>query len=687
MKKILCILLAMSMSLAMLAGCANDGQQEISNDGQGGEEVISDILNLVVDGVSEYVIVYGENAYISEITAATELQSYIKQISGAELPIVTDASAPVAKEIVVGKTNRESDGEFDREELGDDGLVIKTNGQKLFLVGGEQRGTLYAVYEFLESYLGCRFYTNDFEKVPESKTVSVEQIEEDKQIPVFRIRSQYWADYMKPEISVKRKLIGRGHNISEEFGGSVVYASGMCHTLYSLAEMTGDNVDNDPCLNDEEVYQTVLKNVRALLAATPNADFISVSQNDSYDGYHGCQCDKCVEMYEKTGSYAGTYITFVNRIANEIKDEYPNVMVHTFAYRFTFDAPVGVVPADNVMVEVCTVAACRRHPISECGMLSATLDSDKNIKENLEDWAKICNNMSVWDYTTNYSHYSVTYPNFEALRENMVLFADSNTKYMFEQGNYQSTNGEFGELRAYLLSKLMWDPYMSEEEYQALIDEFLIDFYGPGGIYIREYINLALELTEDCHFTISTGPDTMFPYGDVVEVHNKYEYPDDVTVDMILNYETVDWSKYWNWFKDISAESPLTEKGYKLFESAMAMAETDIQKAHIEKSSVQVDYLMSWYYEKVLTAGTGAVGKIVRNYFTEHPDEFTTEEQWSIAKDIIKFSTEQAYADFIALNKELHRKVLEYNIIYLHEGRAWDSPETANYMETPYGWN
>ena len=138
------------------------------------------------------MIVRGENASPSEITAASELQSYLKKISGAELPVVTDAAAPTVREIVVGKTNREAEGDFDRAELGDDGFVIKTAGGKLWLVGGEARGTLYSVYEFLEAYLGCRLFTATAEKIPETPTVSVAPIAEDKQIPVFTFRDLDW---------------------------------------------------------------------------------------------------------------------------------------------------------------------------------------------------------------------------------------------------------------------------------------------------------------------------------------------------------------------------------------------------------------------------------------------------------------------------------------------------------------
>ena len=92
----------------------------------------------------------GENASPSELTAASELQAYLNKMGGFELPIVTDSTPAVENEIVVGKTNRETDGEFDRTELGYDGFVIKTEGQKIYLVGGETRGTLYSVYTFLE---------------------------------------------------------------------------------------------------------------------------------------------------------------------------------------------------------------------------------------------------------------------------------------------------------------------------------------------------------------------------------------------------------------------------------------------------------------------------------------------------------------------------------------------------------
>lgn len=76
----------------------------------------------------------------------------------------------------------------------------------------------------------------------------------------------------------------------------------------------------------------------------------------------------------------------------------------------------------------------------------------------------------------------------------MKFFAENNVVSMFPQGNGQGVSGEFGELRAYLLAKLMMYPYMTEEEYSKHMDEFLEAYYGAGWQNIREYIDTLCEV-------------------------------------------------------------------------------------------------------------------------------------------------------------------------------------------------
>jgi len=685
--KLFALLLTLAMLVPTLAACGNGVPDETESDTadnpagaqpletQGDTEDIPDTLPLVVDGFSEYVIVRGENASPSEVTASTELQAYLQKITGALLPIVTDSAAPVVKEIVVGKTNREADGAFDRDELGTDGFVIKTDGGKLWLVGGEQRGTLYAVYTFLEDYLGCRFYTANFERVPETKTVSL-KIAEDKQIPVFEVRNSFWADFYNHTLSAKRKLnCSRGRGVmAEEWGGSANWAGGQCHTLPGLAGTGTGGSGVEPCLSSEEVYNTVLTNFRAVLAANPTADYASISQGDTGIGTV-CHCDACAASIAENG-YSGHYLKFVNRIAEEIKDEYPDLMIHTFAYWFTVMPPKSdIVPADNVMIQFCTIEACFCHPLTECDQISGNsgdeyLPAGVTFHEILAGWSKICGYMSVWDYTTNFGNYNAPYGNFDVLRENMRLFADNNVKNVFEQGSYQSTNGEFSELRGYLLARLLWDPYMSEEEYYGYMDEFLADYYGPGWESIRAYIDfLCSYMAENFHLKIFSEVSRMFPV--TTDETNKNRELPTFTAEQLKNYKDIDWTQYYGYLT-VYRPSEVVTVGYEKFAEALEKAETDQQRTHIDKSSIQVDYLNSYFlYEFYNRQVRATLNKILNNALKLCvADGSLTQEESDAIKEGFKTDItdplKQAYYDY---NKALAEKMLRYGANHLDEHR------------------
>ena len=675
-KNMLSILLAVVMLLTMLAACNKEPVEDVENpdnqqeENQGGEEVVlPETLDLVVDGTSDYVIVRGENAYISEITASTELQSYIKQITGVELPIVTDSAEPVEKEIIVGKTNRESDGEF------------KTNGAKLYLVGGEQRGTLYSVYEFLEAYLGCRFYTSKFEKIPALKTISLEEIKEDKQIPVFETRTVHWADYSQNDyFSSKRKtIVCKWGKASEAYGGNPTWINIGGDVVHSLGTLAETGREGQPCLTDENIYNTILKNVKAYLVANPDADIISVAQNDN-DDY--CECDNCKAKVAEYGTMGGLNIWFTNRIADAIKTEFPDVLVHTFAYRYTRHVPTNIKPADNVIVELCSIEACFRHPLSEC-----TEYSGENFADLIKGWGEICDNLYIWDYTTNYRNYLMTFPNFEVLRDNLKLFADCGVAHVLEQGNYSAVeSGEFGELRCYLLSHLLWDPYMSDEELYELKIEFMQDFYGPGWESILQYLNLAHDLTADTCFDIYSDAEEVFPWPKAVQINEAGTYPEELTIDMVRNYETTDWSKYWNWYKGYTEVPQIITEGERLFAEALAAAETDMQKAMIDRSSIQIEFLKSYYVGTNLEYGESGIGKLVGNFMLDHPEEFSDDEIGPYRRNIIKFAREQAYATYAEQNKALVDHMLSYGIYYAREGRWLGDFNAIDFTQIPNDW-
>ncbi len=445
----------------------------------------------------------------SEIYAGQELASYLQK-KGVQ---VADGAFPITISI--------------NPELEDDAFQIDAvlNGDNagMTIVGGNERGALYGVYKFLEEYGDVRYFTPNLERCEEGDVI-IHEGSLLEYTPFFEARRLNWNSVTRAtDWCTKQGINGHDGEMEDKYGGKQRYGSGLfVHTLAALSEYDSnkdgklDSGDDNPCLSDPAIYATVIKNLRAALEKDPTVDIVSVSQNDK-NVY--CKCDKCVESYIKysydpynyeNGGTAGNLLEFVNKIAEELEPEYPNLVIDTLAYNYTQAPPKDIVPRENVCIRVCSIRVCFMHPMTECpenkGPNGIQWTRTALFRTDFMNWGKICDRIYVWDYTTNFAYYIAPFCNFGAIRENMKFYHENGVRGMFPQGNSQSISGEFGELRAYLLAKLMWNPYMSEEEYYGHMDEFLKAYYGNGWIYIRFYIDKITELANDGCINIYEAP-------------------------------------------------------------------------------------------------------------------------------------------------------------------------------------
>ncbi|MBC7240531.1 MAG: hypothetical protein H5T71_10575, partial [Chloroflexi bacterium] len=100
-------------------------------------------LVIAEGGQSSYHIVIPEKASEPVRHAADELAKFMREMTGANLSIRTDAFQPVADhEILLGNNRRlqELGIQIDWQKLGKEGYTIKTVGQRLIIAGGEPRG-------------------------------------------------------------------------------------------------------------------------------------------------------------------------------------------------------------------------------------------------------------------------------------------------------------------------------------------------------------------------------------------------------------------------------------------------------------------------------------------------------------------------------------------------------------------
>ncbi len=183
-------------------------------------------------GVAKAVIVIAEDACEPEQHAAAELADFLQQITGAKFDIVHPPAAKRSRLLVGPKAAKSATADFSTDGLGADGIIIRTVGNDLILAGGHPRGTLYAVYTFLEDHLGCRWWSSTESTISKKPTLKVGKLDV-RYVPVLEYREPFWFDAFDGNWAVRNKSNGNRPLLDEKRGGKHSY-QGFVHTFYPL---------------------------------------------------------------------------------------------------------------------------------------------------------------------------------------------------------------------------------------------------------------------------------------------------------------------------------------------------------------------------------------------------------------------------------------------------------------------
>ena len=402
---------------------------------------------------------------------------------------------------------------IDSEKVKKGYVITRENADEIISITAANAASLVrGIYAFVEKFCGVRKYTYAPAVVKKEPPVMPDTIDE-KYEPFFEYTETDWLSPHSTEYSFFNGLNGtRYRKLPDECGGNAGYISSFAHTFtneFCSAEkyfksnpeyfaLRGiKRVKSQLCLTNPGVYKTVKDEVFALLKKKHNPaaqlQIISLTQNDNL---FYCTCEKCRQADRKYRSHAGTVLEFVNRLADEVKAAgYGNVALDTFAYRYTRKPPEGITARENVIVRLCTIECCFSHPLGD-----ENCRANAEFVKDLRGWSNICNRIYIWDYCTNFCNYTGLFPDFGTLRKNMQFYYENGVKGVYEEGNFQmEAECEFGELRAFLISKLMQNPYC---DYDALRDEFCRSYYGAGGEYICRFLDLTTENAANRHLSI-----------------------------------------------------------------------------------------------------------------------------------------------------------------------------------------
>ena len=314
--------------------------------------------------------------------AAQELADDLKQISGSVLPVTS--RNPPDPAIFVGASPFLPPG-FQKvrlDTLAEEAFVVRTDPSNVYLAGHDDRGTLYAVYSFLEDHLGVRWYAPDATVLRPQDVVRVPDLDE-TQAPAFSYRDTDEAMVIgKGQWDAHLKLNGVSVPDQAELGGINRLFNG-AENFYSLVPpnryftnhpeyyslLNGkrkSSPDAQLCLTSPGVFKVVVDALVAEAKANPKELTLGLSPNDAEHG--NCQCDACRAADAKFGSPAGTLLDFVNKVAAAVQAELPDrkIWVEMLAYQYTQKAPTPgtIAPVSNVLVCLAPIYACDGHPLA-----------------------------------------------------------------------------------------------------------------------------------------------------------------------------------------------------------------------------------------------------------------------------------------------------------------------------------
>lgn len=476
-------------------------------------------IALTTSGKVHTCITLAESASPSEKSAAAELAAYLKKVTGAEFEILIPEQAAGRPAIAVGPGASKTLApgldlsKLGNSGLGEDGIVMKSAPPHLILTGaeGSARGTLYAVYEFLEREVGVRWWTTTEEFVPRAPTLAIRPLDV-RYKPPFSSRELFtwgmvheekqWAydgsdaavkDWGKARFAARLRNNGHATSLPESLGG-VSMPIGWVHTFYTFlppekyfkdhpewySEIDGQRTTVGPrnfhaqlCMTNEAMLAELSKVVLEAVRKQPQFGMISVSQND---GWGNCQCAKCVELDTVGGSPSASLLYGINKVADAVAAEFPGFKVETLAYLYSRKPPTKIIPRPNVIVRLAIIERYAAQPIDS--------DANRTIMNELKGWSSVASDLFLWDYCTNTYTPMAPNPVWQVFAPDLRTYRDHHVSSVFMEGEAIGVS-DFVDLKTYLLAHLLWDPSRDEDK---IIEEFLSGYYGKAGPALRQVL-------------------------------------------------------------------------------------------------------------------------------------------------------------------------------------------------------
>ncbi|MBM3473324.1 MAG: DUF4838 domain-containing protein [Armatimonadetes bacterium] len=471
----------------------------------------ADGMVIVRDGQPAATVVTAADAGPKVSAAVAELREYVRKMSGAELPVATDAAPPEGRLILVGPSRLTRDLEVPsgltnprREE----GYVVLCRGERLVLAGNDEgpyHGTEYAVYDLLRR-LGVRwFMPGEYgEIVPRQSTIVVPELEV-REKPDFIMRN--WWLHAKPELAGDEKQWKLRNRMSPDNMFATPGDSSARNVLpeaqyfkdhpeYFALNPDGSRNPYLPNLANPEAVKVAAGIIKAYLREHPDANSYGFAPDDGlprdYDPETLRLHQGFVDLLGRPGvaaeeSTTEEWLSFVNRVAAEVRREFPDAYIATNGYANRNLPPQGVKLDDHLVIMFAAIWSCTLHAYDDPHCWQKVRQG-----QMLQQWCKLCPN--VWIYGYNYQ---MLVSGLTPLPETRKLARDFPLLHKWGVIGFldetRNVWAECGISSRYLRAQLEWD---AEADVEAILQDFYTKWYGAAAEPMRAFYDAIEDAIE-----------------------------------------------------------------------------------------------------------------------------------------------------------------------------------------------
>ena len=418
---------------------------------------------MLLNKSTSYTVLMPQKPTARERFAGEELERYLTEILG------TEPSSGECAEIkfIIGGPGRNTAArdiitkeDFDATVTGEEGYLIRITESAVLLAGSEdrlddERGTLYAVYEFLERYCGCTFGAYSHPDLDAGETIprgiklslsegdtvkasadrlyrtAIVQYGDRAGNPKHKLNRPFfdwlaknrynriflWAsgyisyseEGLTEELEKRGIRLTVGHHESLwlwlPYYGNPYFPEHYIETHPEYYRLNSDGTrfkpkePNDPfgqwilCSRSEGAIEAVSRNMIEFIKKNPSVDTVTLFPND--EKAEQCCCERC-----RRHSKAENHLYFQNEVARRVTSEIPYAKIDMIAYMDIWKAPEGT--RLHPSLEICV--ATWSHTLRSAGKPDGSCIIGTDFDDTAIGWRRTGAEVYYYDYYMGIYH-------------------------------------------------------------------------------------------------------------------------------------------------------------------------------------------------------------------------------------------------------------------------------------------